>query len=662
MALRPRSLSLESLESRLNLSTLGGLRMPTISSALTKDHEQTLLASYKVISLSDYLNSSANENSLTSSVIKAPLNLTASAAPGSVSLHWADLASNESGVRVYRSSDGINFTQIGAVARNKTAFNDPTAAVGATYFYAVAAYNSTAQSPLSNIALVTVPYPISAPLAPDALSATPVASDAIALAWADNATNEAGYHLYRSADGANYTLVGNLPANATTYTDTGLNPGSQYYYSVAAWNSAGETYAALPVTATLPQLGGPVTVTPRNLTSFTELVISGTSGNDSIFVSQTSGILNIIAGGQTTTLANTFGDLVIHGGSGDDTITVDASINIPALVYADAGSDVIRNLTTAKPTIVTLGAGNCTVTGNGLNTAFWVNAGDTVNATSAETTLGGVNRVSAFYQPWSTSPGNPDYIPLSLNGQNLRDPTDSGTTKRLTANSFWGTGATLKDVNQGITADCYFLAPLSSLAYSEPQRLMNMAVDLGDGTYAVRFVRNNVTTYVRVDGDLTTGGWDYGLANQTPGANGNLWGSIFEKAYAFFRTGANTYASLSYGYQATTLRDLGLATSTSSAGSGSTAVLNLINTQLAAGHAMAVNTNGSISGGAPLIVSHVYSIIGAYTDTASGSVMIRLRNPWGVDGAGSDGANDGIVTLTYAQFSGNFGTIAYATV
>jgi hypothetical protein len=141
-----------------------------------------------------------------------------------------------------------------------------------------------------------------------------------------------------------------------------------------------------------------------------------------------------------------------------------------------------------------------------------------------------------------------------------------------------------------------------------------------------------------------------------------MWGSIFEKAYAFLRSGGNSYSSLNYGYQATTLNDLGISTSTASAASSANTVLNLINTQLNAGHAMAVNTNGSISGGAPLIASHVYTIIGAYTDSSTGTVMIRLRNPWGVDGAGNDGVNDGIVTITYAQFASNFGTIAYATV
>ena len=76
---------------------------------------------------------------------------------------------------------------------------------------------------------------------------------------------------------------------------------------------------------------------------------------------------------------------------------------------------------------------------------------------------------------------------------------------------------------------------------------------------------------------------------------------------------------------------------------------------------MAASTNSSITGGAPLIGSHVYSVIGAFVDGA-GTVMIQLRNPWGTDGAGNDGnPNDGLVTISYAQFAANFNTLTYAT-
>jgi hypothetical protein len=96
--------------------------------------------------------------------------------------------------------------------------------------------------------------------------------------------------------------------------------------------------------------------------------------------------------------------------------------------------------------------------------------------------------------------------------------------------------------------------------------------------------------------------------------------------------------------------------------SGASTILNTITTHLNAGHAMAASTYASVSN-APVVASHVYSVIGAYMDTATNTVMIKLRNPWGFDGAGSDGnGGDGIVTLTYAQFSANFSMLTFSTV
>src|SRR5205085_3623021 len=111
------------------------------------------------------------------------------------------------------------------------------------------------------------------------------------------------------------------------------------------------------------------------------------------------------------------------------------------------------------------------------------------------------------------------------------------STTRISNASFWGTGPTMSDVNQGQVADCFLLGSLQSVSYASPDRLREVAVDLGDGTYAVQFQRSG-TTYVRVDGDLPAGGWyGNGLMYDHPGASGNLWLPIIEKAYAEFRTG-----------------------------------------------------------------------------------------------------------------------------
>ncbi|HEY4329296.1 MAG TPA: C2 family cysteine protease [Phycisphaerae bacterium] len=588
----------------------------------------------------------------------APSNLIGIGTTSYVSLTWNDRSTNETGFNVYSSTDGSNFSLLASVGENIASYKDYAAVSGITYTYRVAAFNGSGQSGFTNSASAGLVAVVPPPAIPGNFAVAATTTSTVSLSWND-VLGENGYHIYRSTDAANYAVVANLAPGITTFTDSNLAAGTHYYYMVGAWNASGESSTGLAISTASPP-APPLTITTPARTGFTELRIDGTSGNDSILVTQSGSTLTVTANGQSTSYTGPFGDLVIHGASGNDTITVDTSVTIPSLVYSDAGSDTIRDFTTGKATIVTIGGGISNLTGNGINTAFWANPTDIINASVAEIALGGVNRVSSFYQPWSSNPANPDYVPLTLSGQNLRDPTDSGTTERLTANSFWGLGPTMNDINQTVLSDCYFLAPLASLAQTEPARLMNMGVDLGDGTYAVRFVRNGVTSFVRVDGDIAAGGWSWGVAFVVPGVDGNLWGSIFEKAYAFFRNGQNTYASLNFGYQSTTFFDLGLSNTAISASSGDSTILTLINFQLSSGHAMAANTYSSIIGGAPLIASHVYSVIGAFLQ--AGTVMIQLRNPWGIDGAGNDGLNDGIVTIPYAQFAANFNNLTYTMV
>jgi len=579
-------------------------------------------------------------------------NITTTAA----TLNWtAPAGGGQTGYHVYRSTDGVNYTVVGNLGSNAISWTDSGLAPNTVYSYAVGAFNAGGEAQTAGTVVTTL---AGAPSAPASISITNVTSSGVTLNWVAPG-GQTGYNIYRSTDGVNFTAVGTASATATSWNDSGLSGSTSYVYELGAFNATGETRSAMAgVTTAAPQ--APVTLSTQNMTSFSELVITGTTSADSIFVSESGSTLNILANGYSYSEPTSFGDLKIYGVSGNDTITVDSSVNIAALIYGGTGSDTIKNLTTAKATIVTIGGGTSTVTGNGINTAYWVNAGDIVHSTSAEVALGGVNRVSSFYQPFSSVSTNSNYIPATLLGQNLPDPTDSGAEKRLTNSSFFGTGPTMNDINQGGLADCYYVAPLASLAYSEPQKLMNMGVDLGDGTYAVRFMRNSVTTYVRVDGDLAAGYYNGGLANQQPGASGNQWGSIFEKAYAFFRTGANTYASLNWGSQVSTFFDLGFSSSAiGPAYSTAATVLSTINTQIAAGHAIAASTNGTITSGAPLIEAHVYTIIGAYKDSG-GTVWIQLRNPWGVDGAGNDGnPYDGLVTISFATLQANFNSLNY---
>ena len=85
------------------------------------------------------------------------------------------------------------------------------------------------------------------PAAPSILTASGAGYDTIVLSWNDNADNELGFIVERSADGAGgWEQVASVGPDAEAYNDTGLSPDSTYYYRVQAFNGVGfSDYSAL---------------------------------------------------------------------------------------------------------------------------------------------------------------------------------------------------------------------------------------------------------------------------------------------------------------------------------------------------------------------------------------------------------------------------------
>jgi hypothetical protein len=77
------------------------------------------------------------------------------------------------------------------------------------------------------------------PAAPSNLGASTNGPDAINLVWTDNASDESGFAVERSADNVNFVEIGTVSANITSYADNGLAPETTYYYRVEANNGAG---------------------------------------------------------------------------------------------------------------------------------------------------------------------------------------------------------------------------------------------------------------------------------------------------------------------------------------------------------------------------------------------------------------------------------------
>jgi hypothetical protein len=90
------------------------------------------------------------------------------------------------------------------------------------------------------------------PAAVTGLTATPAQTSAT-LNWTDNATDETAYLVLRTTDHVNFYFVGsNLPANSTTFTDTGIEANTQYFYYVYPLTDGAIGEEAIVGVTTLP--------------------------------------------------------------------------------------------------------------------------------------------------------------------------------------------------------------------------------------------------------------------------------------------------------------------------------------------------------------------------------------------------------------------------
>jgi len=262
----------------------------------------------------------------------APTNLTATLQTGpQIRLTWRDNATNESGFVIERSTDGVNFTRIAtASARNNTgnvSFTDTTVnttTATVTYTYRVAAGNPVGLSAYTNTAAVVVSV-ATAPLAPNALTATLQAGPKVSLTFSDRASNESGFVIQRSTNGGTYTQIATLPAlsgtGTVTYTDTTIAAAAldtTYSYRVAAFNSGGTsafTASASVVVPAIPAAPGNFTAVNGPDSRKTRSVILtwiDNSNNETGFTIEratnstfTQGLYIVTVGANVTTLTQT---------------------------------------------------------------------------------------------------------------------------------------------------------------------------------------------------------------------------------------------------------------------------------------------------------------------------------------------------------------------
>jgi len=167
----------------------------------------------------------------------APADLTATASSSSqIDLLWTDNSANETSFQIEVSTDGATFAPLATVGANVTAFSHTGLSPGSTYYYRVRACNAAGCSAFATASEQTGDAP---PAAPSNLAASAQGGNRINLSWVDNSSNEGGFLIERSLNGATFEVIYTTGPNVTAYASTGLQNNTRYYFRVRAYNALG---------------------------------------------------------------------------------------------------------------------------------------------------------------------------------------------------------------------------------------------------------------------------------------------------------------------------------------------------------------------------------------------------------------------------------------
>ncbi len=234
-------------------------------------------------------------------------------------------------------------------------------------------------------------------------------------------------------------------------------------------------------------------------------------------------------------------------------------------------------------------------------------------------------------------------------------------------NSWASGGYQAADVEQMASPTCTFLAALSEAAGRV--NLGSGLAEVSPGTYRVRFYAYGSTDWqtVKFDGTWTDNDAQPShvrdaLGQLTGKLSGEFWALLYQRGYLELRgvnwSDPNTGdwgSAWKNGQTALTALTGWHGSTTNVSPDQTTDLAAQLKADLQAGNLVTAGTRAVTTGN--VVSLHVYAVESVYQ--VGGVWMVRLYNPWGVDGPGAstDGKDDGTVTLTWAQFTANFNQV-----
>ena len=383
----------------------------------------------------------------------------------------------------------------------------------------------------------------------------------------------------------------------------------------------------------------------------------GDAGNDTVLAY--AGNDTVLGGTGNDTLRGGVGSDKLYGQSGADVLKGEAGADCldggadADRLYGGAAADSLLG-GTGKDVLVSIGGGidslhggTSLVSEDNAPDSFWRDPSDSIwNLEPAEQKQGEVFRthtVSKFYTSYFFGGADYDSVSLELNGQEIHDPmaTSSGyTLENFSEKDLFGpAGPQWSDIVQGSVGDCYFLAKLAAAAKANPAFIRELVVDLGDGTYAVRFYNEaGKAEYVRVDADFYVNSAGKPVYAKF-GPQDCLWVAVVEKAWAFYRNDNAWYQAIdggnAPGISIFTALGLDYTHGKAEKYASGAAYLQAMQTALAAGKGVWMGGPSGLTDDTPMTPdnyrrgAHIYYVHSVVTDRAGAAVGLKLYNLYG---------------------------------
>jgi len=199
---------------------------------------QYKIRAYNTSGNSGYTNTA---NATTYAAVADPTNLVAVAANDTaIDIYFQDNSTSEDHHCVERRIGANAWVEVKQLEPNRNAWRDTGLTENITYDYQIRALEHGNNETYSNYCANVTCATLTNPAAPSNLAIGNHTDTMMRIEWT-GVSNVTGYHIFQSANGVVYTDIITIGGNCTDYLARGLTASTQYWFTLCAYNGAGNS-------------------------------------------------------------------------------------------------------------------------------------------------------------------------------------------------------------------------------------------------------------------------------------------------------------------------------------------------------------------------------------------------------------------------------------